>query len=454
MGREFQKDLAFFKYKSRVRVMFSICLGLLLFSCQNELEEMENPILSPKENPYKVSVDEAQDIALQFMKDFYSSVPSARSSSMTIQNVEVFRADNANSRGLDADKGIDTLLYAVNFSNNEGCVLVAADKRTDPVYGVLDESMSSMDEVENNPGFSFFLDLAAEKILNDVQSDSGNSSSSMSRSLGDYSFQIGFYPHYLLYTRWGQDSPYNRYCPGPYTGCVVVAISQILSHFPVIESVSWQSNGTSEGCTLHWNQIYTDCAQQTGYLHKLTNSPSLDEVAHLMRYLGIKFNAEYKSDGTSVNSGDALKWLKENTRLNVSDLKSYDINEIAFALPLYKSNKLVYMRGYDEKKSFLGIATGYRSGHAWVIDGWVDGVHKSDGVHHMFHCNWGWNGESNGFFLAGVFDVQSPTIMDSEITSGVYSGLVDEDFDFRYKVQYSIIEDPNVPSFGGSLGGN
>lgn len=42
---------------------------------------------------------------------------------------------------------------------------------------------------------------------------------------------------------------------------------------------------------------------------------------------------------------------------------------------------------------------------AWVIDGFIH-ERKNGQEAVYFHCNWGWYGDKNGYFLSNAFDVR------------------------------------------------
>lgn len=419
-----------------------------LLSCQNpEFENLE-PVINPVENnSYKVSIDEAKHIVSDFMKAFQStSIVSTRAADFEIENVEVIRTNKVAIRSTGIEEGIDTLLYAVNFSNNNGYVLVGADKRTEPIFGIVDDGSFSIESVEENPNFAYFLNLALGKVVYDIKA---GTSRAVNRGIGDYDNVFG--SAYSLMSKWGQGAPYNVYCPGPYTGCVAVAVSQILSRFPVVGSVNWQDNSAAGSAILHWGQIQTDCRKNDGKLDSFITPQSANEVAHLMRYLGVVLKADYKSDETSIDSKDAIDWINDWTSLRATKLKDYNADEILIAASAF-SNKIVYMRGNRGKKSFIGITIQYTGGHAWVADGAFTARRKSDNQFvNLYHFNWGWDGRSNGYFLGAVFDRYNPAIQDAELPG--YLSL-DEDGtpgNYKYNVQYSVIENPNTPGGGGSL---
>lgn len=434
----------------RTNIFFNLLIVFTLFSCQNN--EFENIVEvsnnSVIEGSYKVSVDEAKDIALQFMDAFQkTSAASTRGVKLAVDDVEVIKVNKMATRSAGMENGMDTLLYAVNFSNNEGYALIGADKRTEPVFGIIDKGSFSSEHVATNPNFAFFLDLALGKVLNDIiQNDTINYAAT--RALSDYEniFATGF----SLMTKWGQSAPYNQYCPGPYTGCVAVALSQIIERYQAIGSVSWQDNSAFGSATLHWNQIFYDYIAYDGRLDSRLTPQSASEVAHLMRYIGVALKAEYKSDGTSMHSDDAIDWINDWTGLKATELKEYNaIAVLNDASTL--SDKLVYMIGYSDRKKFLWITTKYTGGHAWVADGAFSAVRKSDRRSvNLFHFNWGWDGYSNGYFLASVFDSSTPAITDAELP-GVYrysNNSPRSRGNYQYKVQYSIVEDP-MSSGGG-----
>lgn len=212
------------------QTLINLFILFFLFSCQSyELENIEINDTPIENNPYKVSIDEAKDIALNFMKTFQKTpAASTRSAGISIENVEVVKVNKAATRSAGIENGMDTLLYAVNFSNNNGYILVGADRRTDPIFGIIDNGSFSDESITTNPNFAFFLDLALGKAVYDIlKNDTVKIVNT--RSINDYDDVYG--TAYNLSSKWGQGAPYNQYCPGPYTGCVATATAQILSFF-------------------------------------------------------------------------------------------------------------------------------------------------------------------------------------------------------------------------------
>ena len=46
---------------------------------------------------------------------------------------------------------------------------------------------------------------------------------------------------------------------------------------------------------------------------------------------------------------------------------------------------------------------------------------------HLMHCNFGWSGDSNGYYYSGNFEVNNPVIQDAGTTPRP------EDYNFQYR---------------------
>ena len=84
--------------------------------------------------------------------------------------------------------------------------------------------------------------------------------------------------------------------------------------------------------------------------------------------------------------------------------------------------------GYDEDKVlkslengcpiFISATSKVINGHAWVIDGYIKRFYKQNPdsalkSQTLVHCNWGWGGLCNGYFISGVFKPKDVTISDN-----------------------------------------
>jgi len=447
-----------------MKKLFYLLALLFIASCSDDV--IDNPGLNIESKSYIASshkVSEQQAINT-IMAHFASLQNDARSrgesvSIPTVQDVEVMRSRDF---GIDSircqdlydtvdtmyqnfeanDKVyLDTLFYIVNFKDKKGWAVLAADDRTNPIYAIVDEGNYYINSLstEQNEGLLYFFDNSINTALKDV------SKSLKFPGVHRYSWQTipddmdcdfmgysvdsvkRFAP--VLVTRWGQGYPYNKYCNNCATGCVITATAQILSHFQTIEHVSWQKNNQHGESDLNWSRILRDVKLNggplTGHSHDAT---STEEVAHLMRYLGISMDAKY-GDQTSASQDKAISWMNNSGGLNASNMKNFSKYDVVRAL---NNGNLIFTSGYAKKKKFLFI-TKYTKGHAWVIDGYtIQFCNKSDD-RVLFHCNWGWDGTANGYYLSNVFDTSKNEDPDPN------SGELDNNYNFKYKQQYSIV---------------
>ena len=242
------------------RFSFVLMLALMMCACVNE----DNYNLSSKIDDvesFSISPNEAASIALDFASALRNGeeTRSVNQSILRVHNVQPLKSRNIMTRS--ENKGnelcIDTLLYVVNFSDEQGFALVAADKRTTPIYAIVDSGSLDFDNLrsEENVGFLLFLEGAIGKIVQDVNTNDAIET----RATTNGWTIIEKYPA-MLKTKWDQPDPYNMYCPNNrYTGCTVTATAQILSYYQTIGSVSWSDNGSSGSATLNWSRIISDC---------------------------------------------------------------------------------------------------------------------------------------------------------------------------------------------------
>lgn len=186
----------------------------------------------------------------------------------------------------------------------------------------------------------------------------------------------------------GQEGPYNAYCPdGSLTGCGATAIAIMMHHLQYPSrgegSHSYKCNGRTLSMDfdfdINWNQILDD------YSGNYTKEQA-DAVAKLMYAIGVAIEMEYgKYESTSsVGSATVLaKYFKYygNPYYLPKDRTSSDADwENIMDGELDRNGVLVY-RGADKKDE---------GGHIFIVDG-----RDEDG---RYHINWGWEGAYNGYF--------------------------------------------------------
>jgi hypothetical protein len=423
-------------------VLLTLSIWVNITSCENDVidnsEINNNSDSGSVAKSYMVSEEEAIGNLMDFidaMENGSKSGVSTRSenkSARTVKSIDVIRTDKQKavtySSGSNFSTSIDTLMYLINFEDNRGYALVAADKRTNPIYAITDEGTLSIDSIDkiDNHGFTVFMQNSIANILNDIETyDDENVAVTYAESNTTETIRP------LLCTKWGQTGPYNYFCNGYPTGCVITATAQVMSYYKTFTSVQWSKNGESGATRLNWNNIIAD-SENSSYYGRLfieeAYSSSI-QVAHLMRYLGVVLYAEYSTSGTGASATDAISWMRTTGKLySTTGRMSYNSDKIVSAL---NEGDLVFVEGWDYDNTS-------GTGHVWVIDGIIRQI--NDGVETRYmHCNWGWNGWCDGYFLDRVFDVnQRPTYVDpKDIDSGASTNT--RPLYFRYNVSISVI---------------
>jgi hypothetical protein len=288
-------------------------------------------------------------------------------------------------------------IYAVNFKNSGGFVLVSTISTLNPIIGYIPNQVFDTNAFMPE-GFKILLKDYSRQIIEIKQkglsatikieekvSKKGNSNTIKGP---------GSSVSPLLTTIWSQGCYFNDSTPydpsGPcqnaVTGCVATAMGQVINYynFPPKGSGyhSYMSNyGTltaNFGATnYNWN-LMADTID--------ANSPasSIAAVSQLLSQCGISVDMIYSAGSSGAYSENAVKAfthffnfdgsLKMLYRDNYTDSIWVQMvrDELDSLRPLY----------YD------GTGSG---GHAFVCDGYQSGDY--------FHFNWGWNGSYNGWFL-------------------------------------------------------
>lgn len=419
---------------------FLFLLGLLfVVSCTEQNDEPTHQAKQPEVqyNSPTRTPQEAQNEVADFLAAMGKKTRSA--TRHTIANVETLRSRQFATRAAVDSLSIDTLLYFVNFADNQGFAIVAADKRTSPILALIDKGNYSTHDLkrEKNTGFLNFLNQVL--TIENENAKHPYTPEVKTRSFQYLGWKISeFFPS-LLKVNWGQDSPYNIFCPSHApTGCTVTAVAQICSYYKVPKELSWDSYGTWVHWTYDWDRIISDCKENSGQIifdeqYNRKYVLTAGEVASLMNYLGIAFKAKYRHNETGVDSETPIKWLRKSGWVNATKLEDYKEQRIFSAI---KNKFIVYARGNDKKTKTWIFFNKYEGGHAWVIDGYIRGE-KDNRAYNLLHCNWGWDGYCNGFFYSKGFDSQHPALKDSVKIGKDIRGNVPNYF--KHNLEYSII---------------
>ena len=363
-------------------------------------------------------IDESSSAYSLIMKnslDFVREVEgSTRSSHKIISSVYPWCLSEINpaTRATICDEGSpDTLLYIVNFGNNEGYTLVNACSPYKEVLAYVEQgNMYPQSNIEN-PGLNIFLDGLTALYQSPMDSLFHPFVPDTSQFVpnpyapNNYWYNIRNVTP-LIHSTWGQNSPFNKYIePDWNISCGVVAFGQILSKFKYptlfnyhvydwdeICSGSVPASETGEDMASH---LLSDILSSTVYIR----NPIYMQYGHdsLSRFAPCWNYFNYSWQYGNYNFEQCMNSLEDNSPVMIS-----------------------------------GVNLNNMTAHIWVIDGgkqrcfgeistWPDGspMYIIERQYKLVHCNWGWYGQGNGYFLSDAFNIQF--VGDGEINTNSHA---------------------------------
>ena len=282
-------------------------------------------------------------------------------------------------------KGETPPYYVFNVENNGGFVIVSGDDRVPDILGYSDKGNLDLDRLP--PNVAWWLS-GYQKQLEAISQDASAAARAMESTK-----RAKVNP--LVMTEWGQGYPYNDMCPVVngqkcLTGCVATAMAQIMYYYHAPASACkvdvYYSEVYAGGVKVTENLPYTvfDWSNMLlDYNHEATEDQK-NAVAELMKYVG--YTAEIMYNTTSSSAVPLFLQMKLNT------VFGYDAGVKLVSRSNYSNDdweKLIYNE-LSSRRPVLYGGVGDRDAHEFICDGY-------DGEG-MFHINWGWNGDCNGFY--------------------------------------------------------
>lgn len=393
---------------------------IMLAACSTEYEQPVEKVKTVSSKSFKVSEEEAKQRLERLLPAFE---PSTRGNKRTIKEVVAYRSKRTRSYAGDVP---DTLMYIMNFDDNHGYAILSSDSRFPFILALVDTgnyvnrtypspefdpALLNMLEFDELDDFWCCQKYDSLPYLDMIEDYLQNGPYQLVDTIVNLDKQVGPF----LTTKWGQEHPYNQLCDGspsnignpresPYpAGCIPVALAQILAYH--------RHPSAAYGHTYDWAKIRS-VAMVTPALARA--NPSLAyQVSHLIRACGIASNTQYKVDGSWSTAKRAEKALKNTFGYTgVTRQVKFAGEDIQLSL----NNRTMALITGLKGRSFKG--------HAWVIDGYrkyktntivttytdetyttvddITNIGVSEQVY--YHCNFGWDGVANGYYLGEVFN--------------------------------------------------
>lgn len=363
----------------------SSCLAFLIFlaGCtQNDLE-----LTGSKVDDNATSIARTIPIAsaMKTSDTFLGKYDSTRSDNQP-ECIAILRDAQTRSSSTEPD----TLAYIFNYPENEGFSIIAAKTNVFPILAYSDKGNFDM---ANESSKANFIDNIAAYI------DSQTLDYSEVNIDGKY--PVGTSSYSITYNL-GQDSPFDAYVvkenPGCPAGCVAVATAYCMlesSYLLSYHDQTFYCGAITRALKAHDEEGYEEEEPKYPKEPSYSYEEAVDKVALMMYYIGKEVYMEYTTSGSWAYSSDAYNLLK-NTDFDISKYQFYNFSTIFSEL---EKSKIAYISGYDY---------GRKAGHAWVADGtaWIPTPEIPGTLARRYiHCNWGWNGNDNGFFCGDVLSI-------------------------------------------------
>lgn len=291
--------------------------------------------------------------------------------------------------------------YVFPNANSKGFTIVSGDDRLPEIVGY--SSQGSYDENNLPEGFVSFMEayqnlynkvnlgdaealknLAEIKAWRNKKNASATSTSAVAPLLGNI--------------EWDQTSPYNNMCPRydsvhvAATGCVATAMAQVMAYYKYPK----QLKADIPGYVNRWNgipmEIPTITREEGIYdwdnmlpkYNKEANATQQqkDAVAKLMYHCGAAVQMNYGPESAAAVSATKLaKYFGYDADLMM------DLNRSTFTLDKWMQ---IIDTELAAGRPVLYSGQASDGGHQFICDG-------KDGEG-LYHINWGWSGNQNGFF--------------------------------------------------------
>lgn len=384
-----------------------LCLMFVLVSCDKD------SVSGQAKSSKRITLQDA----LSNLEVVLSEIDGNCSKSLShrqVLNVGFYCNDTKSSVG-------DTLLYLVNFENDRGYAILSAVDYLSPILAIVDTGSIDMGALRHASLFPNKLIRFYSGTMPGDGDDNEDIFNPWDRDPGGPSYNWGPVAP-LLRSKWGQGAPFNnafdvdpetgeRYLPG----CTAIAAAQILAYS---QDVSLRDEYGIETST--WDD-FCRCPNDTSAIRDT-------DISIFIRRVSEEINAIYDIFGTGETFAWPLSAKRYFQRLGYENAKRYIFYNEQEIIKSLNSRKPVLIGALDE-----AIEEG---GHSWVIDGKYSTVMRVNDApvqSLLLHCNWGWRGLCDGYYVSEAFNLASGMVS-NDPSIGDVSGSSNSNFNWMFRV--------------------
>jgi hypothetical protein len=350
--------------------------------------------------------------ALTVAKNFYSQSTGALPQQVNLNLSYTCTNMQSASRSADAQP----VYYVFNADNSAGFVVVSGDDLVSPVLAYSDNGTLDMSNLPQ--AVRKWMDGYKQQILY-VKENVTTTTEEVNELWHDYfvntvptsvAARASRAVNPLCQTKWNQAPNENQLCPFDngynqrvVTGCVATAMAQIMKfwNFPTQGTGFHSYNDRNYGTlSANFGSTTYNWTQMPNVLNSANSS-----VGTLMLHCGIGVDMNYgvaATGGSSayvITAGSPIQACAEYAYktyfgydpATMEGLKRQNFNDATWI------SKLKTDLDAGRPIQYAGFGNG--GGHTWVCDGYDQ--------NNFFHMNWGWGGNSDGYFSVNNLDPTS-----------------------------------------------
>jgi len=349
-----------------------------------------------------VSQEKAQALATGFFKNYFPSVSKA--------NCYLAYQSQSNAYSNSSSSTPENYFYVFNYQN-KGFVILSADDVFTPIIAFSLENGFTADNMAQHvqKWLEGYKEEIRAGIKNGLESTMAinNEWKNLENGLligvektGNTNPKRGSVSP-LLTTKWNQSPNYNALCPYDngarqltVSGCVATAVTQVMKYwnYPAKGTGNYSYNHSNYG-TLSANFAAT--TYNWSNMPNTVNSGNFQSVALLTYQVGVSVDMNYGIASTGGSGAYVISSKSPVTNCAEYALKTY----FGYKTTLKGVERASYnatnwinllKAELDASRPIIYAGFGSGGGHCFVADGYDN--------NNFFHFNWGWGGNSDGYF--------------------------------------------------------
>lgn len=301
------------------------------------------------------------------------------------------RLVNMASAGVRLRSNKNPAYYVFNVGQNQGFVIVSGETSTKAILGYSNEGQFQPALLTDN--LKAWLDHYEQEI-DSVRSATFKTDETSNKSISSLKVSSPVVPPLLNSNRWAQLAPYNLFCPWDYqfqtrsaVGCVALAMGQIMQYHQWPLHPKGSINYYVDNMGLQF-VVLDSTTYDWSIMTKpiISNEPATQDtlIANFLHHCGVTVSMQYSASGSAADVVHVGPAMVNNFGYD-SDIQHYKRDHFT-----YLEWQAMLQKELDEERPVLYAAFSKAGGHVFVCDGYDS--------NYLYHINWGWGGNGNGYY--------------------------------------------------------